>query len=279
MSMLKKFTEMDNRILYLVLLIVVIGPLLKPLGIPIEVTGPTQSFADAVEALNPGDKMLLVFDYSVGGGPDVDPQAQAVLAHAMSKDVKVVCVAFIDTGFQYATKAVDMWVEQGKVYGDDLINLGFAAGSETAISAFAQNVREVFPTDAQGKSLDSYPIMEGINTAADFALIAEFATGIPGPAEWVRQVQTRYDVPLACGVVAVMGPQNEAYLQSGQLVGLLGGGLKSAAEYEIAIEQPGAATAAMDAQSLGHMAIVVFVILGNIAYFVEESKKKAREGI
>ena len=51
--MLKKFTEMDNRILYLVLLIVVIGPLLKPLGIPIEVTGPTQSFADAVEALNP----------------------------------------------------------------------------------------------------------------------------------------------------------------------------------------------------------------------------------
>ena len=57
--MLKKFTEMDNRILYLVLLIVVIGPLLKPLGIPIEVTGPTQSFADAVEALNPGDSCLL----------------------------------------------------------------------------------------------------------------------------------------------------------------------------------------------------------------------------
>lgn len=105
-----------------------------------------------------------------------------------------------------------------------------------------------------------------------------FATGIPGPAEWIRQVQTRYKVPLACGVVAVMGPQNEPYLQSRQLVGLLGGGLKSAAEYEVAVKMQGAATAAMDAQSLGHMAIVLFVILGNILYFSERggSGKKGR---
>lgn len=275
MKALKTFAEMDRRYLYLILLLVVIVPLLRPLGIPIEVTPSTAKFVQAVENLKPGDTMLLVFDYSIGGGADVDPQAQAVLAHAMTKNLKVVCVAFVDTGLSYATKSVEFWESKGKVYGEDIINLGYAAGYETAVSAFAQNIRAIFPTDVRGTPLDSYPIMKGINTAADFKLIAEFATGIPGPAEWIRQVQTRYKVPLACGVVAVMGPQNEPYLQSGQLVGLLGGGLKSAAEYEVAIKMPGAATAAMDAQSLGHMIIVLFVILGNIYYFLEKSQKKS----
>lgn len=277
MNALMKFLDMDRRYLYVILLVLVIIPLIKPLGIPIEVSSSTKKFVDAVEKLQPGDKMLLVFDYSIGGGPDIDPQAQAVLAHAMTRGIKVVCVAFVDTGVMYAKDAVEKWEEKGKVYGVDIINLGYAPGAETAISAFAQNIRAVFPTDYRGKPLDQYPIMQGVNTAADFKLIAEFATGIPGPAEWIRQVQTRYKVPLACGVVAVMGPQNEPYLQSGQLVGLLGGGLKSAAEYEVATHMPGSATAAMDAQSLGHLIIVLIVILGNIAYFAERNQKKTRK--
>ena len=277
MRALKKFAEVDRRYLYLLLLIVVIVPLVRPLGIPIDVSSSTMKFVNAVDSLQPGDRMLLVFDYSIGGGPDVDPQAQVVMAHALSKGAKVVCVAFVDTGLQYASKAIEFWEKRGKVYGEDMINLGYAAGAETAVSAFAQDIRAVFPTDVRGKRLDEYPIMQGIKNAGDFKLIAEFATGIPGPAEWIRQVQTRYKVPLACGVVAVMGPQNEPYLQSGQLVGLLGGGLKSAAEYEIAVKMPGAATAAMDAQSLGHVAIVLFVILGNIVFIIEKSEEKSKK--
>jgi hypothetical protein len=75
-----------------------------------------------------------------------------------------------------------------------------------------------------------------------------------------------------------MGPQNIPYLQSGQLVGLLGGGLKSAAEYEIAVKLPGADTAAMDAQSLGHVVIVLFVILGNLLFLAEKQERKAKKG-
>ena len=278
MNLIKWFGELDRRWLYALLLFVVVAPLLRPLGIPVEVTESTAQFVAAVEKLQPGNKMLLVFDYSIGGGPDVDPQAQVVLAHALSKGVKAVEVAFIDTGLSYAQKSIDKWEAAGKVYGEDILLLGFAAGSETAISAFAQDIAQVFPTDIRGKPLSSYPIMQGVKTAADFDIIAEFATGIPGPAEWVRQVVTRYNVPLACGVVAVMGPQNIPYLQSGQLVGLLGGGLKSAAEYEIAVKMPGAATAAMDAQSLGHVVIVLFVLIGNLLFYVERREQKAKKG-
>jgi hypothetical protein len=277
-NVIKWLGDLDRRWLYLVLLLVVIFPLIRPLGIPVEVTAATQQFVDAVEALKPGDRMLLSFDYSIGGGPDVDPQAQVVLAHALAKGVKVVEVAFIDTGLSYALKTIDLWESRGKVYGEDIILLGYAAGNETAISAFAQDIAQVFPTDVRGIPIGDYPIMKGLNTVADFQFIAEFATGIPGPAEWIRQVVTRYNVPLASGVVAVMGPQNIPYLQSKQLVGLLGGGLKSAAEYEIAVKLPGAATAAMDAQSLGHVMIFLFVILGNLLFFVERTERKSKKG-
>ena len=278
MKIIKLFGDLDRRWLYLLLLLVVIFPLLRPLGIPVEVTASTAQFVAAVDKLQPGDKMLLSFDYSIGGGPDVDPQAQVVLAHALSKGIKVVEVAFIDTGLTYALKSIDLWESKGKVYGEDIILLGYAAGIETAISAFAQNIAQVFPTDVRGKPIGSYPIMQGISTVGDFQFIAEFATGIPGPAEWIRQVVTRYNVPLGSGVVAVMGPQNVPYLQSKQLVGLLGGGLKSAAEYEIAVKIPGAATAAMDAQSLGHVVIVLFVLLGNLLFLVEKQERKAKKG-
>ncbi len=277
MKVIKLFGEMDKRWLYLILLLVIVFPLLSPLGIPVEVTESTFQFVAAVDKLQAGDVMLVAFDYSIGGGPDVDPQAQIVLSHAFSKDVKVVMVAFIDTSLTYAAKAVDKFEAEGKVYGEDMILLGYAAGAETAISAFAQDMAQVFPTDVRGKAIGSYPIMQGISNAGHFKLIAEFATGIPGPAEWIRQVVTRYNVPLASGVVAVMGPQNVPYLQSGQLVGLLGGGLKSAAEYEIAIKMPGAATAAMDAQSLGHVVIVLFVIIGNLLFLVEKQEQKTKK--
>lgn len=118
-----------------------IVPLIRPLGIPVDVPSSTRKFVNAVDALEPGDRMLLVFDYSIGGGPDVDPEAQIVMVHALSKGVSVVCVAFVDTGLQYATKAIESWEQRGKVYGEDMINLGYAAGSETAISAFAQDIR------------------------------------------------------------------------------------------------------------------------------------------
>jgi hypothetical protein len=206
-NVIKWFGTLDRRWLYALLLFVVVTPLIRPLGIPVDVTESTAQFVEAVEKLKPGDKMLLVFDYSIGGGPDVDPQAQVVLAHALSKGVKVVEVAFIDTGLNYAQKTIEKWEKAGKVYGEDILLLGYAAGSETAISAFAQDIAQVFPIDIRGKPLSSYPIMQGIQNAGDFDFIAEFATGIPGPAEWIRQVVTRYNVPLGCGVVAVMGPQ------------------------------------------------------------------------
>ena len=63
-----------------------------------------------------------------------------------------------------------------------------------------------------------------------------------------------------------MAPDLYPFLDSGQLGGLLGG-LAGAAEYETLIERPGSASKGMGAQSMAHLVIALFVILGNIAHF------------
>ena len=48
--------------------------------------------------------------------------------------------------------------------------------------------------------------------------------------------------------------------------------MKGAAEYEQLIGKPGTASVGMDAQSLTHLLIVIFVIVGNIQYFLSKRK-------
>jgi uncharacterized membrane protein len=79
-------------------------------------------------------------------------------------------------------------------------------------------------------------------------------------------------VPIVGAVITVSAPQAEPYLASGQLAGLLAG-LRSAAEYELLMKSPGSAAAAMDAQSTGHVLLILFIIMGNLSYFVMKNKK------
>lgn len=273
MDIFIKLGNIDRRVIYLLLMIATLWPLVNPIGLPFGITSETRAFLAAVDAVAPGETILMAIDYSVSGGPDVHPQAQAVFRHAMERGLKVVFAAFVTEGTEFANQIIALGEKMtGKQYGVDFVNLGYLPGSEVAISAFAQDVLVAYPEDVRGNSTSTLPIMATIKTAADFKLVCEFATGIPGPSEWIKQVGTRYEVPLACGVVTVMGPQTTPYYQAGQLVGMLSG-LKSAAEYELASGAPGSATAAMDAQSIDHIVIVLFIILGNIAYFVAKGQK------
>ena len=73
------------------------------------------------------------------------------------------------------------------------------------------------------------------------------------------------------------------YVENGQIRGILAG-MPGAAEYEQLVEdelerigketEPGEATGMMAAQSIAHVVIVIFIIFGNITYFLTRSKKR-----
>jgi hypothetical protein len=52
------------------------------------------------------------------------------------------------------------------------------------------------------------------------------------------------------------------------------GGWKGAAEYEKLVEQEHNANKGMLAQVVAHLVIVVFIIIGNLGYFLSGKKKK-----
>ncbi len=164
---------------------------------------------------------------------------------------------------------------KGKKYGEDFVHLGYLAGGETAMAAFANDIIKAVPTDFRGKPASSLPIMQGLKTAGDAQMLMYFTTSLL-PETWIRQT-SQWKLPIIGGVITVMGPQGEPFLQSGQLAGLLVG-MRCGAEYEVISKAPGAAVAAMDAQSIGHLLIIVFIIFGNIAYFAERQSRK-RSGL
>jgi hypothetical protein len=115
--------------------------------------------------------------------------------------------------------------------------------------------------------------MQGVNSFKDVGMIVNISGGMPGTKEWVLQVQSRFHVKLASGCTAVSAPEFYPYFQSGQLVGLLGG-MKGAAEYEKLVNRPGFGRRGMDSQSVSHLIVFLFILIGNIAFFVLKAKKK-----
>jgi len=135
------------------------------------------------------------------------------------------------------------------------------------------SIPKTFPTDTRQTKVEDLPIMQGVKTFDDIVMLVNISGGLPGTKEWVLQVQSRYRVKLGSGCTAVSAPEFYPYLQSGQLVGLLGG-MKGAAEYEKLLKRPGTAERGMDAQSVSHVVVFLFILIGNIAFF---SLKKAKK--
>lgn len=278
MSFWEKAQKVDRRIIYALLLVALVIPLINPIGIPLSYSDTTISFYNEVDALQPGDRVLISVDYSPGGSADVHPQTLAVAKHLVQKGCKLIFVAFWDAGAMFAEQVLQPYLDSGElVYGESVVNLGYIAGAATAIRAFGSDVQGTQPVDFRGNNVSSLPIMQGIKDARDFDLVIEFISGNPGIEEWVQQVQGPLGIKMLCGAVTVSVPKTMGYVDSGQVVGLLQG-LRGAAEYEILSGNPASAAAGMDAQSLGHVIIIAFIVLGNIGHFILGGNKNKIKG-
>ena len=82
---------------------------------------------------------------------------------------------------------------------------------------------------------------------------------------------------MTTGTTSIQVNEVMPYVQAGQLQGVLAG-MPGAAEYEALIGVKGIGTSGMDAQSVAHLVIVIFIIFGNIGYFIERNRQnKIRE--
>ena len=282
--------KLDRRFIFILVGLSVLIPLIKPnwINIPIKTTNNSQIVFNELDKLNEGDRVLVSFEYGASTKPEIHPMSVAVLQHLFSKGVKVYTVPLWPEGLMMAKYAIQEVVDS-KLFSIkehvDYVSLPYKAGGEIIIRGIATDLRSIFTQDVNNILLKEIPMMEGVNRVSDFDFVFDLSAGVPGNAEWVQFACDEYNVPLSSGCTSIMVTDAIPYVESGQIRGILAG-MPGAAEYEqmvfnhlnsldnnkymnseIAVV-PGKATSRMSAQSIAHLLMVVFIILGNISYYL-----------
>jgi hypothetical protein len=276
-TMVDRIRNIDRRIIFLVVALSIVIPLLVPIGFPIKVSPSVKSLYDAIESLPPDSKVLVSFDYGASTYPELYPMSLALLRHFFRRGVHPIIMGLWPEGIPFAERALAVTTEEdGKVYGKDYANLGFKAGGIVVMQTLGRSFEEAFPVDAYGTELSQIPLMQGVRNYDNIAMVIDLSAGDPGIPAWVMIAQGRFGKVVGGGCTAVSAPQFYAYLQAGQLVGLMGG-MKGAAEYEALIKRRDLGIAGMDAQSVAHAVIVFFIIVGNVTFFLGKSRRQSGE--
>ena len=280
--------SLDRRIIFLIVGLSVLIPLLKPewIDLPIRSTPESQIVFDEINKLNAGDKMLLSFEYSPSTKPEIHPMAIAILKHLYAKNIQVYGFALWPDGNFMSTEAFsEVSDDYDKKYGVDYVNLGYKPGGEAVIKGIASDIRTLYPVDLQGTSINDIPMMEDVVNIEDFDFVFSLSAGFPGSKEWVQYACDPKNIPLSTGCTSIQVTDIMPYVENNQIRGILAG-MPGAAEYESLVEaelqkmeisgKPGEASGMMAAQSIAHVVIVLFIIFGNISYFI--TRKKNRKG-
>ena len=270
-----KIGSIDRRWIFIIIALVVVVPLLVPIGLPIRATDTSKSVYDAVEALPRGSKVLLSIEYSPSTKPENHPMAISMMRHLFRNNHKVYVTCLWPDGQFMAQDALNQVAvgEFDKKYGEDYVLLGYRPGGEAVVKGIVSNIRKLFSVDARQTKVDDIPMMDEITNFKDFDFLFSASAGYPGTIEWVQYAADPTGVPMSSGVTSIQVNEVMPYVQSGQMVGVLAG-MPGAAEYESLIGQKGSATSGMDAQSVAHLVIVLFIVLGNISYFIDRKRSR-----
>jgi len=262
----------ERRIVFAYIGLAVSLPLFLKMTPPVSVTTDVQNLADELAKLPAGSRILCAYDYDPPSAPELQPMAVAFTKYAMRHDLKLICMGLWPVGPQQATMALEESLAdpeiaaKGLVYGVDYVNLGFQSGQQFVIQSMGSEFKRMFPKDDRGSFYDSIPMLNNVVNFSNVDFVMNFSSGFPGTVEWVQIAVDRFGVKLGAGNTAVQAPQVYPYVRSGQLVGLLGG-MSGAAEFEKASAEPGRASTFILSQMFGHAIIILFVVIGNTAYF------------
>jgi hypothetical protein len=209
---------------------------------------------------------MIAFDYGPASMAELHPMAMGLARHILTKKLRLIGVSLDPQGANLGQDALSKTAKAlDAKQGRDWINLGYKPGYVTVIGGMGTNIPRVFPTDFSGTPLTRQPVMSGLKTYSDIGLVIDLASS-NSPTDWITFANGKYKASVGLGVTAVMATDYYPYLQSHQVVGLLNG-LKGAAEYESLVHQLGMASLGMTSQSIAHMVIILFVVLGNVGYF------------
>jgi hypothetical protein len=278
MSFFQKLSNIDRRIIYALVFVVVILPLIWKSNPEIEISPEVQQAYNSIEKVPAGGIVMVSIDYDGSSEAELQPMLMAVLRHCFSRNIKVIECAQWPLGISLGQVGIESAaVEYGKVYGKDYVNLGYRPGvAALMIGLGKEGFHRYFNRDFRGVEIDKFEIMNQVRNYGQIDRLIGLEAGASGDA-WVQYAGAQFGVRIILGVTGVMATSMYPYIQAKQIEGLLGG-LKGAAEYETLIKHPHRGVWGMNSQSYLHLLIVLLVIVGNITYYASRSGKPKKSG-
>ncbi len=275
MQFFERLQFIDRRILFLFLAAALILPFFFPFQQKILITQEVKNFHRTIDSLPEGAVVAISFDYGPSAMPEINPMARAMIEQIFQKNLKLITYALWQDGEPFSIQIPEELAKQHqKIYGEHYVTLGFKPGRVAVILQMGEDIHTAFPMDSKGTRISDIPLMKNIRNYSDLNLLIDLAAGAD-PDLYVGYAVERYHIPFQAGVTAVMAANFYPYLQTRQMKGLLPG-LKGASEYEFMVTQANSrqVTQMMASQSLVHLIMVLFILLGNMGYFLTKSYKK-----
>ena len=258
--------------------------------------------------------VLLTFSHDASTMAELFPMEVAILRHCFQRNVQVFTICFMPAAKPLMDYALQTAKEDYEVQsGVDYVNFGYKpyALFLPTVLGMGDDIAKAVETDDEGRIITNLEIMKEIKNYNEMNLVVDFAASA-AVYTWITYARARFGANIAAGVTAVMAADYFPFLQTGQLVGMMAG-LKGAAEYEKLVDvfathkeidvngvekvvprdfskeilkdtwiklsdikNPVYKTArtGMNAQTVAHIMIIVFIALGNIGYFVNKKRDK-----
>lgn len=308
-----KFSEsiqkLDRRYIYIVVALAVIIPLIFPLGLKTYLTTPVEDLYKHIDEISGRDDMAILIDFvqSPSTMPELYPMDIAILRHCFQRKIKVFTISYLPQGAAIVEMALSEVKEDFPEIKQDVdyCNFGYKSGYMflPIVLGMGDDIAKAVETNSEGNMLENLPIMEKIKNYDNIQVIIEI-TGSAAGILYIIYARGKFGVDVGVGVTAVSAADVYPYLQTGQLIGSLGG-LKGAAEYEELVQtfamqnldyskknardvdwrekqyslsdvpyKYKKARVGMDTQAVVHVLIILFIVIGNIGYFIEKRTEK-----
>lgn len=270
-SMVERLIGIDDRIIYIIMMFVFSVPLLVPLGLPIEISEYPQKTYDFIENLEPGSIVAISYDVGPGDRQDAAPAINDVLRHVLrNPNVRAVVWSISPNGPMLWEEAIADAAKENQEYGVDYVYMGYIPGEETASLAIATNTWDAFNSrDAYGTPFEQLPLMDEFTGADDASAIIMSGSSMQFIFGYIRQWQETFGSTMIATGSSKFESTYVAFLVTDQIYSVIAGSTH-AAQYELLLNEPGLTIASMDAQSISHIVLILFMILGNVLFFIQK---------
>lgn len=268
-TFLDRLGNVPRWVIILAVIIAMVAPILKPIGLPIVVGETSRDAYVGVDETPEGSFVVFHFGYGAGGKPTLQPGAVAISHHLFSKNLKIIYFASnpIDLDNIYdvfdACKPEEVY---GKEYGEDYVVLSLTGPFMSQAQIVLGNLLNSVPKDAEGNDLKDLPMFRDYVETESIGLVVQLTSSSTTSEGWVAQAYGMYNRRLVGGWVSMMTSAMIPYYQAGQIIGFLDGS-KGSADYEILVKHPGEAVMITDILSSTQLLYLVFIVIGNIAFF------------